>query len=194
MARPKKLSSAWWKKNKEKTVRDQGLEKALQNWETLISDAPIISRASYQKVNATTIEIVSSANATIKKCNKKLHNESIGHCNDFIALAKQAKKDMKAKQQKYILKYMEFIELRKDTLKEFKKLLKEIENISNGNVKLINKVKQRAMDLLIPVRTPKVRPLSYLHRDDVSDGLEWLTKIFTVNKALLKRLNEKEKS
>jgi len=65
MAKPKQLSSTWWKKNKGMTVRDQGLEKALKEWEILTADQPILSRATYQKVSAAVDKIVDAAEKSI---------------------------------------------------------------------------------------------------------------------------------
>ena len=184
MAKPKQLSSAWWKKNKGMTVRDQGLEKALKEWEILTADQPILSRATYQKVSAAVDKIVDAAEKTIKKCNKTMHKESIGYCEDFILLAKKTGNKMKADQKEYLKKYLGFIQERKDVLKQFEQMKKAVEKIPNGNVDLFKTTGN-------PIRNPKVKISSYLHSDDIADGMDWLTKIFTVNKEILKRIKGK---
>lgn len=98
---------------------------------------------------------------------------------------------MKADQKVYVKKYMAFIQERKDVLKQFGKILKTVGQIPDGNNKLLDQITKLAKDTITPVRIPQIKPSSFLHADDLKDGMDWLTKIFTINKEVISLIKQK---
>ncbi len=188
--KPKVLSSAWWKAAKDKTVKDQGLKKALEKWEAIVADLKDQpSRDGYSKIASAALDIESSAKKTISKCSKKLHAGSISCCEEFIALAKKKAKELKVEQAQYVKKYMEWMKLRKDAIVELKKLRKSVDQVDAGKTELLEKIRDRTKQVVKPIREPARK--SGLHKDDMLKGIPLTNALFKSNKEIIEELKKK---
>ena len=89
------LSEKWWKKNKAKTLRNEPLTAALKSYDRANSKRQRDGYAEDVKATLDALELVSKAiEATKKKCNSKLHKQTLGHLDDLKKLAKVTKKQL----------------------------------------------------------------------------------------------------
>ena len=89
------LSQKWWKKNKAKTLRNEPLTAALKSYDKSNADRKRDGFAQDVKATMDALDLVSKAiEATKKKCNAKLHKETLGHLDDLKKLAKLTRKQL----------------------------------------------------------------------------------------------------
>lgn len=83
-----KMTEAWWKKNKAKTLTSTGISEALKAWQA------VLKKGDLKKIVSALDQLDKKVDAAIKKANKALHKETIGYLNKYNSLIKTARDDI----------------------------------------------------------------------------------------------------
>lgn len=87
------LSYAWWKKHKPKTLLKEPMSGALKEFDQANGDRIKIGNAEhFHNTLKALSNVEKAAEDTKKKCNKVLHKDAIGYCDDLGKLAATEKK------------------------------------------------------------------------------------------------------